>query len=400
MTSRALPSTPPTLRRRRLWPTLAVLTAATMWTVTGEMLPSGVLPAMSRDLGVAESTVGVLVSAWAITIAVVGIPLVRATLRIPRAILLTGALAVTAVANMATAFAPGFAMALVARLIAAGAHGLFWALVVVYVASIVEPERLGRSLAIVLSGPTVATLLGLPAGAFLADVIGWRAVFAGVAVLLAATAVALWLILPHTDPETGAPQTSGTWDRSAPAVLVAVAGGGLVLVGHFAAFTYVAVLITGLGGLDTASIPLLLLIFGIAGGFGVALSGKASDRYPSGSVVGAAALLAAGLAALRIGADDTAVFTAGIALWGMAIGAFPPILQAHVLRLSTPRFRPLAGSIVITVLNLGIAGGATVGGLILARSQSTLVLTALAAALAGVVVLAMATGREWHRGRE
>lgn len=368
---------------------LLALTAATFWTVTAELLPSGLLPSMSRDLGVSEGAIGALVSAWAVTIAVVGIPLVRLTLRVPRTVLLTASLAVTAPANLLTALAPDFTVALVGRVLAATAHGLFWALVVSYVASLVDPARLGRALSIVLAGPALAGLVGLPAAAFVAEHAGWRVVFAGLSVFLTLTALGLWFVLPRRSGAPGAQEPAGTWDHSARGVVFVAIAGALVLIGHFAAFTYITTLVTGFGGLDSGAIPGVLLILGVTGGLGVAASGFASDRFPRTAVIVIAATLAAGLTLLRLSDGSPAVFIAGVIVWGSAAGAFPPILQAHVLRASTPSFRPLAGSIVIAVLNLGIAAGATLGGLTLGLGQATLTLTALTAAAAGALLLAL-----------
>lgn len=383
---------PPTSSAPLPWAQLAVLTAATLWTVTAEMLPSGLLPAMSRDLGVSRGTTGLLVSAWAITIALTGIPLMRATLRLPRRLLLTAALAATAAANLVTALAPGFATALAGRIAAAAAHGLFWALVVAYVASLVDPRHLGRALSVVLSGPTAAGLIGLPAGTALAEVIGWRAVFAVLSVILAATALLVHAVLPAPGGVAQDPGPArGRWDRSARDVLALSAAGALVLVGHFAAFTYVAPIITGVGGMPEDSLAVLLLAFGAASGLGVVAAGFASDRWPRTAVAAGAAAVAMGLGVLHAAGDDRQLFTVGVAVWGFAIGAFPPLFQARALSLSTPRFRPLSGSVVITSLNLGIALGAAAGGVLLHRGASAVVLAGMAAAAAGAAALLATT---------
>lgn len=376
---------------RTPWPVLAVLTAATFWTVTAEMLPSGLLPSMSRDMGVSESAIGLLVSAWAITIAVIGIPLVRFTLWVPRAVLLSLSLAATAPANLLTALAPDYTIALVGRVLAATAHGLFWAVVVSYVASIVDPARLGRALSVVLAGPTLAGLIGLPTAAFIAEHAGWRVVFGGLSVILALTALTVWLLLPRPGDVSPAQDdaTAGAWDSSSRRVIVAAGAGGLVLVAHFATFTYIATLVTGLGGLDQGAIPGVLLALGITGALGVGVSGFASDRFPRLAIIVAAGLVAIGLALLRLGEVHPSAFLVGTAVWGFAIGAFPPILQARVLRLATASFQPLAGSIVVTVLNLGVAAGATLGGVLLGQGQATLILAALVIALAGTVAFAL-----------
>lgn len=398
MTEPFVANTPAAASVRRVWPVLAVLTAATFLTVTAEMLPSALLPSMSHDLGVSEGTIGVLVGAWAVTIAIVGIPLVRLTLSVPRTVLLTVSLAVTAPANLVTALAPDFAVALAGRILAATTHGLFWALVVSYVATIVTPQRLGRALSLVLAGPTLAGLAGLPAAALIAEHTGWRWVFAGLSLMLALTALALGLILPRSRrPDTSAgAEPARAWDRSARGVVFVAGGGGLVLVGHFTAFTYITALVTDLSGLGAGAIAATLLVLGVTGGAGVLASGVAADRVPRTSLVSAPALVAVGLTLLLLGNGCPALFFMGTVVWGFAIGAFPPILQTRVLRLSTPTFRPLAGSIVITVLNLGVATGATLGGIILTHGQPTLVLAAVLAASTGTLALALSRNGDSH----
>lgn len=384
---------------RPTWLVLTGLAAGTFWTVTAEMLPSGLLPSMSADLGVSAGAVGILVSAWAIAVAVTSIPLVRVTRRVPRTALLVLSLAATGLANVVTAVAPDYPVALVGRILAATAHGLFWAVVVSYVAAVVEPARLGRALSVVLAGPTLAGLVGLPAAAYLAQHVGWRAVFGGLSVVLVLTACLLWLILPrHARGDREEPR--GTWDRSSRGVVLVAAAGGLVLIGHFAAFTYVTALVTDLGGMDPSAIPVLLLVLGGTGAIGVVVSGFVSDRLPRTAIVAAAGLVAVGLALLRLGGGAPPLFVAGVVLWGFAIGAFPPILQARVLRLSSPAFRPLAGSVVVTVLNVRVAAGAILGGVILTRGQDVLVLVAAAAAAAGTLGLTVRPGPPGRADRE
>ncbi len=287
---------------------IAVLTLATLATVTVELAPSGLLPHMSTDLGVPLGAVGLLVTVWALTIALGSIPLVRATSRIPRRTLLSAALTVTAVANAATALAPNFAVAFLGRLVAAGAHGLFWALVVTFVASIVRPEKLGTSLSIVLAGPAFAGLVSLPAATAVADAVGWRPTLLVLSILLFTIAIAVWVVVGGPENNSDAQEQPGRWDRSARQVLTVAAGGSLVIAAHFAVFTYVAPIVVDLGGFAPTSIASVLLAFGVANAVGVAAAGVVSDRHPRGAAPAAAALLALGVLTLRLGTDTTAVF--------------------------------------------------------------------------------------------
>jgi DHA1 family inner membrane transport protein len=216
-------------------------------------------------------------------------------------------------------------------------------------------------------------------------VAGWRAIFIGLSVVLVLTAGVLWLVLPQVPSPM--PARGGAWDRSASRVIAVAIAGGLVLVGHFAVFTYLTALVTQLGGLPSAAIPLILLVFGVSGAVGIAGSGFASDRYPRGAIVAAAALVTVGLAVLALSSGKPVAFITGVAIWGLAVGAFPPILQTRVMRVSTTAFRPLAGSIVVTVLNLGVAAGATLGGLLLGHGPIAVTLIAVVAAAAGTLAL-------------
>src|ERR671917_647360 len=162
---------PPTASPR--W-TLAALTAAAFASVTIELSPTGLLPAIAADLAVDTSAAGALVATWAVTLAATSVALVRATRRLPRQRVVAVALLVCGAATLATAAAPTLAAAVAARVVGAAAHGLVWALLVPHVASLVPAERLGRAVSTVLAGPTAAGVLGVPAAAALGGLVGWR----------------------------------------------------------------------------------------------------------------------------------------------------------------------------------------------------------------------------------
>lgn len=273
------------------WTKLIAVTFAAFATVTMEMLPSGLLPQIGRGLSVEPAVAGTLVTAWALTVALTSIPLVRATMRVRRTLLIPAALGVVAVAGMVTAFAPTFEVALLGRVVAAAGHGVFWAVIVVYVSGIVASDQIGRALAILLSGPTIAGFVGLPLGAALVDVAGWRAIFGGAAVVLALTAGVLVPILTDARDATApdAMDAAGTatgarWDRSAILSVGTAVAAALVLVAHFVLFTYVTLLITEVAEWDAGAVAVLLTVFGVASAVGVVLSGWLSDRWPRATI--------------------------------------------------------------------------------------------------------------------
>ena len=386
-TSAPVPTAAPRTASPR-W-TLAALTAAAFASVTIELSPTGLLPAIAADLAVDTSAAGALVATWAVTLAATSVALVRATRRLPRQRVVAVALLVCGAASLATAAAPTLAAAVAARVVGAAAHGLVWALLVPHVAALVPAERLGRAVSTVLARPTAAGVLGVPAAAALGGLLGWRWTLVVLALL---TLPPAFLLLPgraggaaETDDGGG----SAWWrDPSAGPVLRAAVGTAALLAGHFAAATYVAVLVTDHAGLPASAVPAVLLVLGLAGILGLAVAGPLSDRRPTTALPATAVAFAAGLAALLLLGLHPVVAFVVVAVWGVLIGLLPPVFQTRVTRLAAPPVRDAAGAVAITALNVGIAAGAALGGLALARSGPTgLVLTAAAVATAGALVL-------------
>lgn len=351
------PTSPPVLaptdqeRDGLPWPVLLTLGGATLVMVTGEMLPTAVLGPMSRGLGVSESAAGLLVSIWAAVVVVASIPLVRLTRGLPRPAVIAGSLVAFALAALATALAPSYAVVLVARTLGAAAVGLLWSTVNAHVADLVPDRLLGRATSVVLGGATLGMVLGTPVGRLVADLAGWRAAFG---VLAAASLVAAVLVL-RVVPTAGAAPTSSAGGAEhggslRPMVVVTLLV-ALVLVGHYGAYTFV----TRLAGPPA----LALLVFGLASAVGVVLAGRV-DR------TGAGLLVATVLTAVAVLAVGTFGSLPLVALWGVASGALPPFAQTLVLRLAGPGHRTLAGALIPVLFNGGIAVGAALASGIVA----------------------------------
>jgi predicted MFS family arabinose efflux permease len=367
--------------------------------VTIELSPAGLLPAIAADLSVSTAAAGSLVATWAVTLAATSIALVRVTRRLPRQRVVAVALLVCGAATLLTAAAPTLAAAVAGRVAGAAAHGLVWALLVPHVASLVPPERLGRAVSTVLAGPTAAAVLGVPAAAALGGLVGWRWALAVLALLTLPPALLL-LTGPAGAPAAPADGGAAWWrDPSVRPVLRAAAGTAALLAGHFAAATFVAVLLTELAGLPPGAVPVVLLVSGLAGVPGLVLAGRLSDRRPTAALPATAVAFAAGLAALLLLGAHPAAAVAVVAVWGLLIGLLPPVFQTRVTRLAAPAVRDVAGAVAVTALNVGIAAGAALGGLVLARSGPTgLVLAAAGLAAAGALVLVpRPTGRRLRR---
>jgi predicted MFS family arabinose efflux permease len=345
------------------WQPLLLLSFGAFWTVTLEMLPAGLLPAMSADLGVRPSRIGLLVTVWAVTVGLASIPLTRATRGWHRPTVLGAALGVLGAATLLTSLAPSYAGVLVTRLVAAGGHGLFWSVLMVYAASIAPRGREARAISVVLAGPILAGAVGLPLGTALSEPLGWRVVVGAVAIAMMVGALALPRLLPAAPVPPAAP-APGVRDETARRVLAAALFGALALVAHFAVFTFVSPLATDRWGFAEQSVGALLLVFGIAGAVGLAAAGALGDRYPRGALVGTVGAMALAFVALAAAGAFGEVAVVAVALWGLVLGLLPPLLQNAVIGAASPAYKDAAGAILVATFNLGIAAGATAGGVV------------------------------------
>jgi len=160
-------------------PVLSVLAAAVFAAITTEVLPVGLLPIISRDLGTSESRVGLLVSAYAVVVALGSIPLTAVMVRWPRKQVLSGLLVIYAISNALLAGTDQFSVALMARLVGGLAHAGFFSIVIAAAVAVVAPAKAGRAVAVVQAGNALALSVGIPLGTALGTAVGWRWAFAG-----------------------------------------------------------------------------------------------------------------------------------------------------------------------------------------------------------------------------
>lgn len=381
------------------WTGLITLGGATFVVVTGEMLPTAVLPHLAADLDVPVARAGLLVSVWAATVVLASFPLVRLTARFERRRVIAVALAVFAGGNLATALAGSFALAAGSRILAAAATGLLWATVNAHSAAIVPEHRIARAASVVLGGGTLGTVLAVPAGNAAAGLWGWRPVFGALSVLaLLASAAVLTVLAPAPRSAVAGAGGTAAGGRRPLRPLVVLSGlGGLVLAAHFAAFTFVTALLAGRGSTVPASA--LLLLFGVLSAAGVVVVGRVGDRYPHGTGVAVAALVAASLAALVALGLHPALDVLLMAVWGASTGAVGPAVQTAMMRAAGAEHRATAGTLLPVAFNLGIALGAAAGSAVVDRLSLAL-LPALATALALLATAGLAaTARAPRTGR-
>ena len=268
------------------WAGLLTLSAAVFLSITMEMLPTGLLPDMSRELGVSQPQIGLLVTVFAFSVVVTSIPLTVLTRRMPRNLLLVAVLLVIGLSATLTAIAPNYAIVLVSRVLGGAAHGLFWAVVGAYAAHLVPPAQVARAVAVTTGGGAVALVIGVPLGTLLGHAFGWRLSFGGLAVLMLFGAFMVYRLLPpvkHYSVSTEAQMVVAPLRRDVtlvPVIIICLVT-GVTMVGQFTLYTYVAPYLTDVLGIASADVGVMLLVMGIAGIGGLALAGTVLGKSPT-----------------------------------------------------------------------------------------------------------------------
>jgi DHA1 family inner membrane transport protein len=358
------------------WVGLITLAAAVFLSVTSEMLPTGLLPDMSRTLGVSESQVGLLVTWFAFTVVLTSTLLTHLTRKLPRHGLIVCVLVVFAISNVLTAIAPSYEFVVVSRVIGGLAHGLFWAVVGAYAAHLVPKAQIGRAVSITIAGGTLAFVFGVPIATAAGHVLGWQLSFVVLAALMLVGALLVWKFLPPVDhygehekatDADGAALATGANRRDPTVMAVALICciTGLIMVGHYTFYTYVApFLIDGLG-VDKGGVAPLLFTYGIAGAVGLVVAGTVFGPRPQLGLVVSIAVSAVAVTVLAVFTADLPVAIGAFVLWGLAFGSLPPMLQTRLLHAASARIRDQASAFYTTAFNSGIGGGALLGAVLL-----------------------------------
>lgn len=368
---------------------LLALAAIVFVGVVTEIMPAGLLPQMSTDLGVTEAQIGWLVAAYAVTTAVTAIPLTALTRAVPRKRLLLALVVGFALVSGVTAIAGDYTTILVARTIGGMLAGLLWAIAAGYAMRMVEPEHSGRALSIAMVGTPLAFAFGLPIATTLGAALGWRsafAVLAGLALVLAAWAA---LALPGFPGEkAGSRPRLGTVLRL-PGLVAVLATTAAFVLAHNVAYTYIAPL-TVPSGLD-GHLDIVLLVFGVFAVAGVLVSGALVDRHLRAMVLIAAVALGAAMIAIGCLAAQPIAVYAAVALWGIAYGGAPTLLQSAPARIAGSA-ADVAQSMVVATWNGSIAAGAFIGGIVL-EAAGVAALPWVALVLVAVAALIASTSR-------
>lgn len=338
---------------------------------TTEFIVSGILPAISSDLSVSIPTAGLLVSGYAAGVAVGGPILALLTARFPAKPMLLLLGLVFALGQLLCALAPDYTLLMAARLVSACGHGVFFGLGSVAVSKLVPESRRGAALSLFVGGITVANILGLPAGTAIGNAFGWRMSFLCIAAMALLAVVAIAFALPGVkgEREPEAPLSLQARQVRHIPVWTSYLTITIVMVGSISLATFQVPLLIETTRIDPGSVPWFLLLGGAGSVVGIFIGGRLADWRPLEALIGILVAQVACYVAVMLSAQHPLAM--GVSLFAFSATGLAFSTPTQVRILNAARAAPnLASTLISTAYNVGIAGGAFLGAVLLNSGMS------------------------------
>lgn len=359
MDSSTLPETRTENRSRRLHPGLLALATGGFGIGLTEFVIAGLITEVGHSLHVSVPTAGVLIWGYALAVVVGAFTVTAALSRRPPKTALLVLLALFIAGNVITSLAPGFAVAVVGRVVTALCHGGFFGIGAVVAGDLATPERKASAIAFMFGGLTLANVLGVPFGTFVGQHLGWRAAFWIISVIGVLAMVGIAALVPRLPTPEPAGSQFAVLRR--PQVLVSILLTMTLFGGLFGAFIYVEPLVTHVTGYSSAAVPWLLVVFGTGLFVGNIVGGAAADRDLTRTLRVVSVVLPLVLIGYALIAPHPVPVAVALFVMGLVGFAATPALQLRVVGFAGDA-PTMASAANIAAFNLGNAIGAALGG--------------------------------------
>lgn len=390
-------------RRARMPLAVYILGLSVFALGTSEFMLSGILPPLADDMDVSIPTAGLLISAFAIGM-VIGAPLLAVvTLRLPRRATLIALISVFGLGQVAGALAPTYEVLFASRVLSALACAGFWAVGAGVAIAMVPPNARARAMAVMIGGLSIANVLGVPAGAFLGESLGWRSAFWAVAGASAVALIGVVTLIPHIPAPAEKPRLKRELtiykDRQVwLAIVVTALAGGAV----FCTFSYMAPLLTDVSGLADGWVPTVLALFGAGALVGTAIGGRYADAHLFGVLISGITATTVLLALLALTASNVVAAIILTFLLGVSSFYTAPALNARIFNIAAVA-PTLAGATATAAFNTGNTAGPWLGGVVIdadfGYAATAWAGAAMAVAGIGFAMLALRGHHRSSRGR-
>lgn len=356
------PASAPATRAVSPWLSVLSVAIGAFALVTSEFLPVGLLPAMAAELAITKGQAGLMITTPGVIAAFAAVLVTVGSGKVNRRLVLLALTALLVLSNLIVAIAPSFGWILLGRALLGIGVGGFWAIGTALGPRLVELRHAPRAMSIIFAGVSLGTVAGVPAGALVGDLLGWRAAFGSASAIAVLVFAAQAWLLPSLPP------TQAITLRQLPAILtipkarLGLIATALIFTGQFAAYTYITPFLTQVSGMATTTVSALLLAYGATGFIGNLLGGWAVEKSERGALIATAAIMGLSTLALALTGSNQIAAIALICVWGLAFGAMPIAVQTWMYK-AAPHLMEGSSSLFVATAQVALASGSLVGGL-------------------------------------
>lgn len=329
---------------------------------TSEFIPIGLLGAIGNDFSMSDSEVGVMLTIYAWVVALASLPLMLYFAQSNLKSLMLGVIAVFVLSHFISALAQNFIMLVASRIGVALSHALFWSIASVMAVRAAPKGKQSSALGFVITGSSLAMIVGLPLGRMIGLYVDWRVSFLCIGLVALCVGIAFWRVFPTM------PNTQNISLKTLPTLLhnkafMKICFLTLVFVsGHFSAYTYIEPFLENVAGFRANSVTFILCLFGLMGVVGSVLFARFYERFHLAFVRLSLFGLGFSMLLLYVVSESSVATTLLCAVWGLCFMLFGVIFQSQVIA-AVPNATAVAMSIFSGIFNVGIGSGALIGGL-------------------------------------
>lgn len=348
---------------RGWWPVMGLTFAAFIFN-TSEFIPIGLLSGIAGDFAITESRAGLLITVYAWVVAIASLPLMVTVSRAEGRKLMLSVVGVFMLGQALSAMSSGYWMLMFSRILVACSHAIFWSIVTPLAVRMAPSGQDSKALGMIVSGSSIAMIVGLPLGRTVGLYLGWRMTFALIAVLAAAVLLLLAFMLPKVPGKGGfswskLPSLLGITPLRNLYVLTV-----LVVTAHFTGYSYIEPFLACEAGFGASGITAVLMLFGVMGIVGSILFSRHNASRPSFFMEYAVLGISGSLLLSGAVSFNAVPMVALCVLWGLAVSFLNLSFQSEVIRFSPEDGAAVAMSIYSGIYNVGIGAGALFGGLV------------------------------------
>ena len=345
------------------WLPVISLTLSTFIFNTSEFIPIGLLTSIANDFAITESKAGLLITIYAWVVALASLPLMMAFAKTENKKLMLSLVALFTASHILSGFSNSYVMLMISRIGVACSHAVFWSIVTPLAVHVAPEGHRSTALSMIITGSSIAMIVGLPLGRAVGLMVGWRVTFLLIAILSAIVLCLLAAFLPKVPSDNNISLKTLPTLVSTPALLCIFVMTALTITGHFTAYSYIEPFLGQAAGFTNGEITMVLSAFGVIGIIVSVLFSKYYDRHQFAFLRVAVLGICICTLLLGISSGNSFIMVCICLLWGLSINCFNISLQSCIIDYS-PFGTAIAMSIYSGIYNVGIGAGALVGGIV------------------------------------